>query len=110
MSEFDFNVESIISIQPKKRRKENVINNINTLAKSSFMVSKNRELGITKDAEMAVQQSLLGQIIGDINLTDGAEINTDVGMNALKPEILGLFDLFRLDEDTTESRTIKQFY
>tara|TARA_Y100000310_G_scaffold233177_1_gene236021 strand:+ start:2438 stop:6598 length:4161 start_codon:yes stop_codon:yes gene_type:complete len=109
MDKFDFDVNNIISIQPKKRRQENILNNMNSVAKSSFMVNKNRESGITTSTSQTVKQSLLGQLVSDISVASGAEINLDVGMNPLKPEILGLLDLFRFGGTSTAEKTVEQF-
>ena len=109
MDEFDFDVNNIISIQPKKRRQENMLNNINSVSKSSFILNKNVEPD-AREAANAVESSLLGQVVSNINIVS-TDINGDYEMMPLKPEVIALLDLFRLGRGaySPDEKTVNEF-
>src|SRR3990167_10706756 len=102
MRKFDFDVKSFLSIQPKTRKKLTVFNGIKSIATKSNIINEYKDTNFIPNSTSRRSQTYLAELLSTTDIQIGEMINNDVGMNTLKPELIGVFDFLRIVESDNQ--------
>ena len=109
MRKFDFDVKSFLSIQPKTRKKLTVFNGIKSIATKSNIINEYKDTNFIPNSTSRRSQTYLAELLSTTDIQIGEMINNDVGMNTLKPELIGVFDFLRIVESDNQKSLVSKF-